>query len=231
MRIESSIASVAPTASVAPIITAEKAKKPLPLAAIAAVAVLLLGAGGWLLTRSTPKPEAEAIAVAATAAKSPERTTPPLMKLNTLAQNSDFEDKNSDVWDITTTTNGAFLDDAYNNDAKSGRRVLNFWTEKVPVGQPSKTARVSQQISNLENGTYTLKAWMRRAGKQKEFYIFASDYGSAQRKVDADLSVSKGWTPLTLPNIKVTNGKCTIGFYGDNLDQWVNVDAVEFHRS
>lgn len=224
VRMESSIASVAP------MITPDKAKKPLPLAAIAAVAVLLLGAGGWLLTRSSPKkPDAEAVAV--TAAKPPRQPTPPRMKLNTLAQNSDFEDKNSGAWVISTTTNGAFLDDAYNNDAKSGGRVLNFWTDKVPAGQPSKTARVSQQISNLENGTYTLKAWMRRAGRQKEFYMFASDYGGSQRKVDADLPVFKGWTPLTLSNIRVTNGKCTIGFYGDNVDQWVNVDAVEFYRS
>lgn len=232
VRMQSSVPVAAP-----PTAGHAKSKSPVPLAAIAGVAVLLLGAGGWFMTR--PAPEAstgDAVApsasgVASAVAAAPNKETPSLLKLNTLATNSDFEDKDSAAWTIATKDGSAFADDAFNNDAKSGRRVLNFWTKDVPVGQPSRKARVTQQITNLENGTYTLKAWVRRAGKQKEFYMFANDYGGPTRRLNINLADSSGWKQLTLSNIKVTKGQCTIGFYCDNVKDWVNIDAVEFYRS
>lgn len=224
--------------TLAPAVPLEKSNKTLPLAAIAGLGIVLLGAGGWWLTRSTPAPDsAPTFAPATSNAKvapivaTAHKITPPLMKLNTLAGNSDFEGSRSNPWVISGTPGGAFLDNAFNNDAKSGRRVLNFWTKEIPVGQPSKTARVAQKIMNLENGNYTLKAWMRRSGKQKEFYMFASDYGGPMRKLNINLADSSGWHQITLSNIKVTNGQCIIGFYCDNVSEWVNVDAAEFYRS
>ncbi len=236
--------SIAPTAEIsdislepsvpafAPAVLPQNSKKSLPLAAIAGIGVLLLGAGGWFLTRSAPAtsdPQPSNAVKAATTTS--EKKTPPLMKLNTVAGNSDFEGQQANPWVIRGTPGGAFLDNAYNKDAKSGNRVLNFWTKEVPAGQPSKTSRVAQKMTNLENGVYTLKAWMRRSGKQKDFYMFASDYGSPMRKLNIDLSNSSGWNQITLSNINVTNGQCVIGFYCDNVSEWVNVDAVEFYRS
>ena len=36
------------------------------------------------------------------------------------------------------------------------------------------------------------------------------------------------WTQVTIPNIPVTNGQCTIGFYSvAGAGQWLNFDDVE----
>jgi arabinogalactan endo-1,4-beta-galactosidase len=70
---------------------------------------------------------------------------------------------------------------------------------------------VSQTITDLPDGTYSLSAWIQGGGGEKSLQLFVSDYGGDPLTVKI---VNTGWlvwnTP-TIPKIKVTGGKCIIG--------------------
>src|SRR5690606_23259795 len=85
-----------------------------------------------------------------------------------------------------------------------------------------------QTKTNLPNGIYTLKAWIKNGGGQNECYMNAKDYGGPELKVN--IPKTGVYTQITIPNIKVTNGQCTIGFYSDgNAGNWLTIDDVEFY--
>jgi arabinogalactan endo-1,4-beta-galactosidase len=70
---------------------------------------------------------------------------------------------------------------------------------------------VSQTITDLPDGTYSLSAWIQGGGGEKSLQLFVSDYDGDPLTVKI---VNTGWlvwnTP-TIPKIKVTGGKCIIG--------------------
>ena len=88
----------------------------------------------------------------------------------------------------------------------------------------------SQTLTGLPNGMYTMKAWVRSSGGQTACYMAAKDYGGGSELTASLTSVpGSGWTQVTIPNINVTNGQCTIGFYSNApAGKWINVDDVEF---
>ncbi|MBD2872977.1 RICIN domain-containing protein [Paenibacillus arenilitoris] len=93
------------------------------------------------------------------------------------------------------------------------------------------TAYVGQTISGLDNGSYTMRAYMRSSGGQNACIMEAKDYGGAMRQTACPVTVN--WTQVTISNIAVTNGQATIGFYVSNssASQWADIDRVEFIRS
>ncbi|WP_373232638.1 RICIN domain-containing protein [Cohnella sp.] len=93
------------------------------------------------------------------------------------------------------------------------------------------TAYVGQTVSGLDNGSYTLRAYMRSSGGQNSCQMEAKDYGGTM--LQAACPVTTTWTPVTLSNIGVTNGQATIGFFAsnNNTNQWVDIDRVEFIRN
>ena len=82
-----------------------------------------------------------------------------------------------------------------------------------------------QKISDITNGWYTLKVWVKSTGKQKEAYIALKNCGE-----DAQASVPiirEKWL-LVVVSAKVTQNQCTISLYSDTEEgESVSFDNVE----
>ncbi|GGD49717.1 discoidin domain-containing protein [Paenibacillus nasutitermitis] len=86
-----------------------------------------------------------------------------------------------------------------------------------------------QKLKGLSNGIYTLKAWVKNDfGGQGTAYMQAKNFGGAAATVN--IPTSSAWTQISIPNIQVTNGECTIGFYSNSPSSWYLVDDVEFNQ-
>jgi arabinogalactan endo-1,4-beta-galactosidase len=101
---------------------------------------------------------------------------------------------------------------------------LSLWNNKA------YKASVYQKVTGLENGTYTLSAWVKRRGKQKVCQLYAKSYNG--NEMNAPLPISDtGWSKVTVSNIKVTNGQCEIGLYTEaGANDWCNIDHVMFRK-
>jgi arabinogalactan endo-1,4-beta-galactosidase len=84
-----------------------------------------------------------------------------------------------------------------------------------------------QQLSDLSNGWYTLKAWVRSSGKQKEAYIVLKGCGGDEARTSVPIVRKDKWLQI-VASAKVTRHKCTISLYSDAAqDEWVSFDNVE----
>ena len=83
-----------------------------------------------------------------------------------------------------------------------------------------------QNLTNLENGLYTITAWVRCSGGQTTVQMEVNNFGGGsftQAIPEADQ-----WTQISISDVNVTNGQCTVGFYSHaGADQWLAVDKVE----
>ncbi|MHA6532072.1 family 43 glycosylhydrolase [Paenibacillus sp. BAC0078] len=101
--------------------------------------------------------------------------------------------------------------------------------------QQSGTAAYStsryQNLTNLPNGTYTLKVWVQSSGGQMAAQIFVKNYGGAEKNAAINTAIGS-WTQVTIPNINVTNGSAQIGVYSvANAGNWVKVDDWTFIKN
>ena len=79
------------------------------------------------------------------------------------------------------------------------------------------------QDITLPNGTYTLKAYYQTGGMNSA-KIFISGYGGEEKSVDVKAKADS-WTEITISDIPVTSGKCTVGFSASgNGGAWFKVD-------
>ncbi len=147
--------------------------------------------------------------------------------LENLVLNPSFEDDGAVVqspfgWSTSGATPAADSTEA--NAARTGNYKLSHWRSTA------YEVYTYQTKTNLPNGTYTLKAWVKSGGGQNACYMNAKDYGGAELRVN--LPVTGQFTQITIPNINVTNGQCTFGFYSNaNPGNWINVDDVEFYKN
>ena len=102
--------------------------------------------------------------------------------------------------------------------AHSGASSLNHAAGKLET---------SQTLTDVPNGWYTLKAWVRSSGKQNEAYIVLKDCGSDE--VRASLPVSRNdWLHIVV-SAQVKNQQCTISLVSDAENEaWVSFDDIEF---
>lgn len=82
----------------------------------------------------------------------------------------------------------------------------------------------SQVISNLHNGTYTLRAWVQSGGGQTTCQLYGRSGATEQT-----LAVPTGtWTQVSIPGIVVANGQCEIGLRSvAAAGNYCNLDDVE----
>ncbi len=69
---------------------------------------------------------------------------------------------------------------------------------------------LTQSVTGLPDGTYTLAAWVESSGGQSVAQLFAKGFGGAE--IDASVNTAiPNWSHVTIPGIVVTNGTCQIG--------------------
>lgn len=106
----------------------------------------------------------------------------------------------------------------------SGDWKLAFWRESA------YSCSIYQVLSGLENGTYTLSAWIMSNGSQDVCHIYAKNYGGAEKTTAVPVS-DISWNKIMIENIEVTNGQCEIGLYTKaNANDWVNIDLIMFRK-
>jgi hypothetical protein len=92
-------------------------------------------------------------------------------------------------------------------------------------------ATTYQDITNLPNGRYTLKAFVKSSGGQNTCNVFAKDFGGTEKDYAINTAIT-GWTEITIPNINVINGKCQVGVYSDaSANQYCQVDNFSLTRT
>ena len=128
-----------------------------------------------------------------------------------------------DAWNYS----GALASSDYlekNSSAKSGR------FHHVNYADTAYDADTYQIIEGLDNGTYTLKAWIQSSGGQNTAKMYAKDFGGSE--VNVSLPTTSTWTQVRIDNITVSNGQCTFGFYSDaNAGNWHCFDDVELYKT
>ncbi|MBC6989193.1 PA14 domain-containing protein [Hymenobacter sp. BT491] len=176
---------------------------------------------------------ASALFRSATATQTPNTISTPSSSTN-LVVNPGFESNNAAVqspnnwqtWGGRTGTNS----DADYTETVGGTHSGTYH------GSQYKTSAYEvytyQTISNLPNGTYTLRAWTKSSGGQFA-RMLAKNYGGNELQATPPVTTANGingsWSQIEIRDIQVTNGRCEIGFYSyANAGQWFFFDDVEF---
>lgn len=83
-----------------------------------------------------------------------------------------------------------------------------------------------QNLTNLENGVYTISAWVRCSGGETTVQMEVNNFGGGSF-VKA-IPQADQWTQVYISDVNVTNTQCTVGFYSyAAAGQWLAVDKVE----
>lgn len=105
-----------------------------------------------------------------------------------------------------------------------GGYKLSFWNNS------DYSCSVYQTVSGLENGTYTLSAWVMTNAAQKVNQLYVKNYGGEEMNQTLPMS-DLGWNKVVIDNIQVTNGQCEIGIYSiANGGDWCNIDNVMLRK-
>ncbi|MCR4760459.1 MAG: dockerin type I repeat-containing protein, partial [Oscillospiraceae bacterium] len=109
------------------------------------------------------------------------------------------------------------------NGARTGR-----WCGQLYSGS-NFSGKQTQDIA-LPNGTYTLKAYYKTSGMNSG-KIYISGYGGSEKNVDVKAKTDN-WKEITISDIQVTSGKCTVGFEAaGNGGAWLKVDDFSLIRN
>jgi len=88
---------------------------------------------------------------------------------------------------------------------------------------------ISQKLSYILNGDYTLTAMVRSSGGLAEARIKANDFGGTE--VFADITAGTTWTKITIPHIHVSNNKVNIDIVANGTaSQWIEIDDINFMK-
>jgi arabinogalactan endo-1,4-beta-galactosidase len=86
----------------------------------------------------------------------------------------------------------------------------------------------SQTFTNMPNGWYTLKAWVRSSGKQQDAYIALKDCGADEQRASVPIVRSDKWLHIVV-SAEVKNGQCTLSLVSEaGPEDWVSFDDIEF---
>jgi arabinogalactan endo-1,4-beta-galactosidase len=140
---------------------------------------------------------------------------------DSLIQNSGFEDDEpTQVPSGWNTDTGNDLDaDFTEGGGFSGKYAL--------VHRKTSAYKVFtyQKVSDLENGYYSLTAWVKNSGGQNACYIMGE--GSQGEAKMTSLPVASNWTKVIVRGIHVTDGTATVGLLSDaNPNNWCAVDDL-----
>ncbi|UJF34926.1 Ig-like domain-containing protein [Paenibacillus hexagrammi] len=137
-------------------------------------------------------------------------------------QNPGFEDSNSNAWVFQDISGAATIN---GNNTHAGSKALNYW-----LGSPFEFT-VSQTITGLPDGRYSVSASVEGGGGESEAQLFAKDFGGAELTSDYTNTGWAVWSQPQITHINVVNGQCTIGFHiKGNSGNWGSMDDVVLTR-
>jgi RHS repeat-associated protein len=138
--------------------------------------------------------------------------TTPVVKL----KNADFE-----LFNTSTTTRAEFwqtdgnAQTLYTDSYGGGHSGLYHGTHYNSTGFNPFYALTHQTLTNLPNGRYTLRAWVKGTGNGITSRMLARNFGGALLSASVPYTAGNEfgvWTLLEIPDILVTNGQCDVGF-------------------
>lgn len=88
--------------------------------------------------------------------------------------------------------------------------------------------RISQKVSNLDNGVYTLNAYITNSSMDGISYLYAKTAGHTMASTALPQTTSE--MKITVPGIKVEDGNCDIGLYIKG-SQTITLDKLSFSKS
>ena len=144
---------------------------------------------------------------------------------NNLLENPGFETGDLTAWTVVGSTDAIDISNEAQN-VQDGIYALHYW-----LNDPFEFA-VSQTITGLESGTYTLSAWIHGGGAEEILQLFASGYGGETLTEDIQNGGWQQWRNPTIGDINVTNGECTIGLkVVSSGGSWAFLDEVTLIRN
>ncbi len=147
-----------------------------------------------------------------------------------LIQDSSFEsgkqikDGKIGNWKLNGSSTACFLENNKGN-AHTGKWTYKYWLAN------GFESILSQDLKNIENGTYVLSLWAMGGGGENNIRLFAANYGDGKNQITAKI-VNTGWQDWHKYEIEipVTNNQITVGIYLDtNADNWGNFDDMELY--
>lgn len=86
-----------------------------------------------------------------------------------------------------------------------------------------------QNLTGLNNGLYTISAWVLSSGGQTTAMLNAKEYGGTN--LGYNITATSTWKQIVISNINVTNNKLTFGFYSiSTAGKWMNFDDVQVFK-
>ena len=124
-----------------------------------------------------------------------------------------------------------WLDDGVNGETVKtegngfdGNYKLSFWNESA------YGCSIYQTVTGLENGTYTLSAWVMTNANQTVNQLYVKNYGGEEMNQTSPVS-DLGWNKAVTDTIQITNGHCEVGIYSiANGGDWCNIDNVMLRK-
>lgn len=137
----------------------------------------------------------------------------------TSIQNPDFESGDLSGW-TTSSQNSAIVFSITDIDSSSGNYSL-----KVSTSDDDK-AELTQAVTGLQNGIYSLSAYIKNSGGQDYCFLSVSGFGGTEKR--SSLPVSSNWKQIMIRGIEVTNNSLDLAFRTDALaGQWFQVDNLQ----
>ncbi|UJF31794.1 immunoglobulin-like domain-containing protein [Paenibacillus hexagrammi] len=120
-------------------------------------------------------------------------------------------------------TNGIVKLEASNH--RTGTYGLIHWND-TPY-----EVTTSQEVQNLPDGRYEVRAWTKSKGGQEAAEMIATVEGQEPQKVN--LPVGTGtWSYIKISDLEVRGGKLTVAFHSkDQGDHWIAVEDVELVKT
>lgn len=139
-----------------------------------------------------------------------------------LLKNGDFETMSLDNWKVEG--NSWFRTNSEPGSAQ-GKCAMHYWT---------KTAfnfNVSQEVTGLLDGTYTLEVETQGKGDAKSYNLYVITADGQKQTAPIKDSGWNVWSTTKIANIEVKGGKVTVGLEQDaRPDNWGTIDNVKFYR-
>lgn len=147
---------------------------------------------------------------------------------NNYIANNEFDADRVDVTKLTGWEHSDSVDGTAGGNVKARRFYGNYAAKHSAA--VDYTATMKQTITDLPDGTYTLRASVMSSGGQNECVLYAN---TDDKKYTASLkSKMSDWTDVVIKDIVVENGECEVGLYSDApANSYVRIDNLYLTRN